>query len=145
MRPLLVGQAPSRTSDPRRPLEGKGAPARLAGLLGMRAEDLNRSFRRMNVLDEWPGRCGKGDAFPAGLAREAAKKVRLRGRVVFLGKGAARAFGFRGEFLGWSDFGGSRAAIFPHPSGVNRWFNDAGNRRRAREFMEEILSRKLLK
>lgn len=110
---ILVGQAPGPRTDPGEPLSG----------------------RCVNLLGAYPGRSGKGDAFPAGEARLAAAALDARGAlVVLLGLGVTRAFkvaapwfGRRGAFV-----------VAPHPSGVSRWWNEAGNRRRARRFWRAL-------
>jgi uracil-DNA glycosylase len=136
---VLVGQAPGRNGDPKTPLfGGRGTGKKLADLFGMDRKKYEDSFKRMNVLDAWPGRAGKGDRFPIRDARAAAKqKLRaLRGRtVVFVGIGTAAVFGFDpGRPLKWAGFNGGVAAVLPHPSGVNRWWNDQANGRKTRSF-----------
>lgn len=70
----------------------------------------------------------------------------LRGRrVVLLGANVSRAFGvsFRKlseVVLSWHPVGeGLAAAVVPHPSGLNRWWNDPDNRVRARLFLRPVL------
>lgn len=153
MKTVLIGQAPSRTSDPRRPLSGDPLASKLAALCGLTKAEYLRAFERRNLLDRWPGKATKGDAWPAKEALSAAWNLgpRLRGRrAIFLGRRVAEAFGMpkRAPFLDWVAFRvrprpGNRAghsvgeaAIFPHPSGVNLWWNDPRNVRRAARFLK---------
>jgi hypothetical protein len=91
-----------------------------------------RVFARANVLEVWPGPSGrKGAAFPLALARAQAVRLRrrfYRGRVVLLlGHRVAAAFGVRASYLTRVVVGGADVFVLPHPSGVNRWYNDAAN------------------
>jgi hypothetical protein len=140
---ILIGQAPSRGGDPRRPLSSGPTATALARLAGLPAHEFLRAFERRNLLDAWPGKSGKGDAFPLRAARDAAMIIlpELRGRrVVFLGRNVARAFYFDGEFLKWKRcFGNGIAAVFPHPSGINLWWNKSRNERAAVRFLRREL------
>lgn len=149
MRTLLIGQAPARTSDPAVPLRDGASGRRLARLVGLGPAEYAEAFDRVNLLDSWPGSAGKGDRFPAALARLAAdrllpalaRRARSGGRVVFVGGAVARAFGFEAAPLlwrAWKPGAADRpviAARLPHPSGVNPWWNDETNRRAAAEFL----------
>ena len=135
---LLIGQAPSRTGDPNTPLLGR-LGNKITSICGLTESEYRRQFDRRNVLPKWPGRNGKGDAFPLNEARKRARRMLpdiTSRRVIFIGKNSARAFGFKANFLTWQTFANNRAAILPHPSGINRWWNDPKNRRRAGRFMK---------
>lgn len=123
----IVGQAPGRTRGEREALEGPCGDrfARLAGLGGV--GELRARARLVNLLGEWPGRAGKGDAF-------------LAGEVLLLGRGVARAFRVDSPFLEWRRVGGAVVAVVPHPSGVSRWWNCPENRARASAFLRGALS-----
>lgn len=135
----FVGQAPSGRGDPRRPVTGRiGARLmRLCGGLSLR--DYCLLFGRLNLLAEFPGKNGKGDAFPIDEARRRAAWISrsLGGRrVVLLGGGVARAFGLsRPRLLEWTRIQDFEAAVVPHPSGINRWWNDPENEAKAAEFL----------
>ena len=96
---------------------------------------------RINVLDRFPGKAGKGDAFPLPEARERADRFDLRGRrVVFVGKNVARVFRCRADYLDTHTHRGAVATVIPHPSGVNRWYNDPGNCRKLSVFLRTLLA-----
>lgn len=144
---VLIGQAPSKNGDPRTPLEGR-IGKRLAALCGMPYEDYLVAFDRRNVLQDWSGKsglAGSADAFPLSLARKAAMKMapRLYGRtVILMGKLTAAAFELEEtEFFKWhyDRTGEIRFAVFPHPSGLNRFWNDAKNTSRASAFLKRSL------
>lgn len=147
MKPLLVGQAPGPTSDPEEPLSGRCGD-RLAELCGLEPAKFLARFRRVNLIDEFPGKAAKGDAFPLDLARRGAVDFLITGvfhttRVVLLGDNVAKAFGFRpGHFplLKFLPCGATRhgIAFCPHPSGVNRWWNEPANELAARCFWRRL-------
>jgi hypothetical protein len=95
-------------------------------------------FERVNLLPAFPGKAGKGDRFPRAAARQAALALlpALQGRrAVLLGGRVAAAFGLpRAPLLVWQPLAGGEVAVAPHPSGINRWWNDPRNVRRAKRF-----------
>lgn len=133
-RATIVGEAPPRSGGG--PFEGD-AGRRLRRAVRRDLADC----RLVNLLNAWPGPDGaKGDAFPVDEARLAARRVRFNTPVVLLaGHRVARAFGLRVGYLEWTTLRGRRAAVLPHPSGINRWWNDPRNRRRASRFIREAL------
>ena len=149
-RTLIVAQAPSSKSDPAEPLSGQSG-RRLADLAGLTFEAFLERFERVNLLPVYPGRQGKGDAFPMAEAREHAHQIlvsHFRGgrRVVLLGRNVAAAF--MGSMLA-DDFPqltwvgsainhGFVVARCPHPSGVCRWWNEPKNVEAARAFWRKI-------
>lgn len=145
MKPLLIGQAPGPRSDPADPLAGR-CGARLAGLCGIEQTRFLELFERVNLLDKFPGKAGKGDRFDVNKARKKAIDLLLLGtmrdrRVVMLGANVARTFGFPpSEQLLWSmiDGGGFQVAFCPHPSGVSRWWNEKTNVAKALLFWREL-------
>src|SRR6266576_3659427 len=81
----LVGQAPSRRGDPRKPLAGLSYDELIA-------------CRRKHLNTHHSGKRGKGDAFDHAKGNVNAADVLLDWRVeriVLLGKNVARCFGFR--------------------------------------------------
>lgn len=147
---IIVGQAPSRSSDPDRPLDGTSG-RRLANLLGLTVDEMMQRFKCINLIDFYPGRSpeGKGDNFPRDEARVAAQKlsITLSGhRVICLGREVARAFGLHNSpWMKWRRVQGPVAemwaAAFPHPSGVNKWWRDEDNEKRAGEWLRDVLMR----
>lgn len=102
---------------------------------------------RTNLLRAYPGRAGKGAAFPAEAGRAAAQRLLRRTRrdvpLVLLGTRVAASLGLRRadyDFLEWIEHRGRAMAVVPHPSGIVLWWNDPENRRAAREFFEELRS-----
>jgi hypothetical protein len=161
----FVGQGPSRASWERGIEEGRrrgGAetPANharrrcarlaitgsvgefLAALLGVHRLALYRDSTRLNLNASWCGKAGKGDLFDEAEGRLTAADVLAAGpageKIVLLGKGVARCFGLRGEFLSVHRVAGKQLLVFPHPSKVNRWWNDAANRRRAARALRDF-------
>lgn len=144
----LVGQAPGK-GDPKTPLMGR-CGRRLAFLMGVGfPSEYAELFARVNLLDEYPGSSkGKGDLFSVTNAREPAAEITALleascNEVVLLGKNVARAFGV--VEVDWLErfelVDGVRAAIVPHPSGANYWWNDPKNRRAAATFLRRVADR----
>jgi len=157
MRPLLVGQAPGPNTDPTLPLfpvPRTSAGGRLQELMGLTRGEYLKTFERVNLLYEFPGRHKRDDKFPMMLAWPAAQAMRplLAGRtVVLVGRNVASAFELEAEFHEWVEWpvrrpcllsrdpGTARVAVIPHPSGRNHWYNDPANREAARSFWEALL------
>ena len=137
----LVGQAPSRLGDPRKPLAGPNG-RKIARLAGMSYDELI-ACRRKHLNTHYSRKRGKSNAFNRAEGNSNAAKVLLDWRVeriVLLGKNVARCFGFPDlPFLAEIRIYGRRFLIFPHPSGVNRWWNEQRNEQRARQFLQEFL------
>lgn len=139
-RPLVIGQAPARGSDDTLALAGRSG-ARLRKLLCCPAEeDFRARFDSFNVLPKWPGKAGKGDRFPHRIAKSIASRIRFCSGPVLLLGGAAGAFGvsswFEWEMLASGDTSDVWGCALPHPSGVNRWWNEADNKERAERFFK---------
>jgi len=141
---ILIGQAPNCHNDERHALEGR-IGARLCRLFGCQEEDYLKWTQRFNVLPRWPGKTGKGDKFPLALARQNARRMRysLAGcHVMFVGVATAKVFGVTHIPFRWvkveiaeHNVGSFSAAVVPHPSGVNMWWNLECNKNKARRFM----------
>lgn len=140
MRLLIVGEAPSRLVS--EPLTGPSG-RRLSELMGIEHGEMLERFERTNLLADWPGRDGHGSAFPLLLAMSRALELREGPWDAFLllGKRVAAAFGFRADvrYLAWYEMADRRFAVLPHPSGVNRWFNEPANRAQARRFLRSVV------
>jgi hypothetical protein len=137
----LVGQAPSRRGDPRKPLAGPNGQ-KIARLAGLNYDELI-ACRRRHLNTHYNGKHGKGYAFDHAKGKVKAADILLDWRVeriVLLGKNVARCFGFRDlPFLAEISIYGRRFLIFPHPSGTNRWWNERRNERRARQLLQRFL------
>ena len=145
MKPLIVGQAPSRigTGEPFTGPSGR----RLCELMNLpNLEELKQYFDLDNIIDKpVDKRDRKGDTFPRQLARRSATKLLTRedelGRELIIGCGihVCRAFGIGvREFFKLYDIGESgrlRLLSFPHPSGISRFWNDRNNVERARTWL----------
>lgn len=132
---LFVGEAPGRTPGPA--FWGRGG-ARIRALAPSLA------FKAINLLDRWPGSAGRGARFPRRAAEDGRGRVLAACQgvpvVLFAGRRVARVFGLARapyfRFVRLAD--GGRRAVVPHPSGVNRWWNDPANVRRARRFLGRL-------
>lgn len=145
---LLVGQAPSRNSNPAFAFSGRSGE-RLIALSGLTYEEFWGRVDAVNLVIAWPGKAGpKGDKFPLMEARKAAVAYMSGLAVVgpeyavfvLCGRAVARAFDL--EFLDWfKTYGIPRFAVIPHPSGVNHMWNDPRTTRQARRFFRRWLPR----
>lgn len=131
MRPLLVGEANPYGADPYfalYPLPEHASGGRLARILGLGEKRYLDAFDRRNLCPtEWSMRVARAEAalIMAAPARP----------VVLLGAKVARAFG-----LPYRPF--TRSAhlfLLPHPSGLNRIWNEPGSVHRARELLAPLL------
>lgn len=149
---VLVGQAPGPTGPPPgRPLVGGRTGEFLRSLTGLSLGRYLRRFQTMNVLDRYPGRslAGKGDRFPLHDARLAAatKEPAFAGRVVvFCGRNVVEAFNHTGPSFVWRACSRTtpayRYAMIPHPSPINRRWNDPNVVDEARQFFRDLLEGK---
>lgn len=149
VKPLIIGQAPARGNDGKPPFAGLSGRrlARLAGV-GDTGDVLPRYFELRNLISKYPGKAGtgKGDMFDVAAAKlqaslllEELKHMKPR-QVLLMGRGVAAAFHQqRREYLRPWDWVGHRFVIFPHPSGVNRWYNDPVNEGAAGSYLRDLL------
>lgn len=147
MKPLLVGEAPSKNEVTETPLEGR-VGRRLADLAGLTVDQYLARFDRVNLLHVRQDTKEKGFEFDLPAARDAVRELRRNGTlrdraVVLLGHRVAEAFGVGNlrYFRGMPNGQGGMIWLMPHPSGVNRWWNDQSNCEEAREFMRGLLER----
>lgn len=152
MKPLLIGQAPGPNTDSRLPLypiPSTSTGGRLAKFMGLTRTQYLRTFDRVNVLQDFPGKCKRDDKFPMRDAIIAARAMRplLAGReVILVGRNVANAFGYYEiPFHHWmsDDRSGFMVCCIPHPSGRNLWYNLAENREAAAEFWRRYLAKKM--
>ncbi len=144
MKTILVGEAPPqwRPKDTPTSLPFSGASGkRFSDMLGV---DVTEAFETRNLLAVWPGKDKKGSLFPLPLARVGARwlvreleerYLRDMGhnpRLLLCGTRVQAAFRLRDlPQLEWfaimlpgSALVTFNIAIIPHPSGVNRAWND---------------------
>ncbi len=134
---VLVGESPPRIVGA--PLFSGPSGRRLIEASGLGPLGYVAAFGRLNLLERHPGSAGKGSLFPLEEAREAVEEVApaLEGRfVVLLGGRVASAFRFGLPYFEVGRWRGSSCLAVPHPSGVNRWWNEPANVARFRSVMK---------
>ncbi len=157
--PLVIGEAPNRDGAGSEKI-GRVCEIFATGRLATHG-DVAR-LERTNLLKAWPGASGSGSAFPMKEARPAAT-VLLRStqrgrRLLHVGTRVAAAFDLLRPtygYLNWFEVawkpheeGPKRSdsvralrrevAVVPHPSGLNRWWNDPDNVSQAEAFFKEV-------
>jgi hypothetical protein len=158
----IVGEAPSKSSDPKRPFADCWSGRWLAKMAGFETfEDLSKNANFRNVLRRWPGygyAGEKGSAFPMDLAVRYAKSLDLDGTLLLAGRRVAKAVDLafwgrekkrvrldRMDYFEWTRTERHclpcRIAVIPHPSGCNRWWNYESNRLLAQEFLRKAIAR----
>lgn len=165
MRPLFFGQAPGRGRLDRYPALTGATGDRLGKLAGLDEQGFRPALglmlatERTNVFDRLPPVPSgtKADPFPMAEAKRRAVAIlgryaragTLRGReVVFAGRKVAEAFGvgdwplfeWRPYRLWVAEAHPFEAAVVPHPSGRNRFWNDPANREQARVFLSALFA-----
>ncbi len=147
MKPLIIGEAPSKNEPTPRPIEGR-IGKRLAMYANMPLQRFLDHFDRVNLLAIRQDTAEHGFTFDVKAARVEADKLQRefkRGQVVILlGGRVAEAFGVHDDYFVENPLGLAKAYIVPHPSGINRWHNDPANRIRMSVFMAEIVERTLV-
>ena len=128
MRPVLVGlDTGGNGPEPLSPDNMSGR--RLADLAGLTRDEFIERFDRVNLLP--------GDVDTQAAVANLMPILRGR-RVVTLGREVSMALGVRGD-LSWGVGAGFIGAHLPHPSGLNRWWNDRSNVEVAGRFMRDLL------
>ena len=150
---VIVGQGPSRAgsrhSARRRSREAcTGRVGRkLAKLLRMPEVAFYAMAARVNLNARFNGKAAKGDAFNVVEGLATARRILVRHRngekLVLLGRTVGRCFGVTGDYLRVTIREGHPFLLFPHPSGINRWWNDARNRRRAGRALRRFVTKDL--
>lgn len=148
--PLIIGQAPARGNDGKLPFAGSSGAklARMAGV-GESGDDLPAHFDMVNLMSLYPGKKSnskKGDDFDLAEAKQIADLLLVTLQndpprwVLLMGRNVAAAFGEpdRAYFDPWR-VQAHRFVVFPHPSGVNRWYNSPTNTDRATYFIQHVL------
>jgi hypothetical protein len=132
MRPLLLGMARSDGGSGPALLPstagGNSAADRLLVLSGFTRKVFLETFRRKNICH------GPWDA-----KRAATNKLKLRGRVLVLGREVWKALGLRHtNYFETVTRGGADYTLLPHPSGQNRLLNDIRFRRRMKHIITGV-------
>lgn len=155
---LLVGESPNRATVGRPALwlrpdnSGKRHTAnRLLAFTGWTWAQYMETFERTNLFDTVSGHSAPRGRY---LAQELVKRAtRAEQSILILGRLTAQHFGvgmydyFVGAVAEAYDLGerATRVArpvwVCPHPSGLNRWWNDPANVARAREFFDDLRSK----
>lgn len=147
--PLIIGQAPARGNDDKPAFAGEsGKRLAILACVGVTGDVLPRYFELRNLISKYPGKVGtgKGDKFDlaaakiqAGLMWKEFEEMPPR-YILLMGKSVARAFGYRTmPYLTPTQWKHHKFVIFPHPSGVNLWYNDNNNWREATEFLRMVI------
>lgn len=135
-RAMIVGEAPSPDRDVEQPLcPHTTSGRRLAEIL---PGEYEADYLRRNLL-EYRVRPGKWAVWHRRRAAASAGRMLYEWNAppiaILLGRQVAEAFGLDYVPLKATWLGFLRVLIIPHPSGLNRWWNDQGNARRARRFL----------
>lgn len=141
MRIVFVGQQPNTYEDEGQPLiiKPNSSGERLAKWMGVSPSEFTNNFARVN-LNPWHD----GDEFSPNYHIAAAKNLYelLYGRrVVLLGPAVAEAFGVsRRDYVYFRFYDHPEAhfiyAVMPHPSGLNRLYNDPQIMAQAKNFLQ---------
>lgn len=148
---LLIGESPSKAETPADQALAGRIGKRLAQLLGLSESDYFATFDRVNLLPAFIGkRPGEAAAkWPAQEASIAADQMRTSGLlsarplVILFGTRVAAAFGVQSEWfaqtsLPLGDDAQATVIVVPHPSGANRWWNSAANKKQAQKFFRKL-------
>lgn len=146
MKPLIVGEAPSKNEVTERPIEGR-VGRRLADCCCISLDEFLHRFDRVNLLHVRQDTKEKGFEFDEAAASQEAHRMATtldfndRPFVLLLGKRVAAAFGAHANYFE-AQHVGTRTTLYvlPHPSGVNRWWNDPENHRKICDFMQYLLA-----
>lgn len=159
MKPVIVGIAPAREGEEGQPLSciaSQSAGNRMREMVDISRNDWFRLTDRVNVCP-FPEKSTIDPKKWRAAAENLGGSILVNRRVVLLGPNVADCFGFPRngyDFFEWKNpLGGQHIcvgwrsgtvppfswAVFPHPSGRNRFWNDPENVARGRAFMEELL------
>jgi hypothetical protein len=153
MKPLIVAEAPSRTSNPAEPLSGRSG-RRLADFCGLSHSDFLETFERINIFDDVQ------EGFPllkaTIVARDRVLPKLYPGRRVVLfrrpayaverallqaGYPAARDLSFANFIWHHVRLAPPEVVAFacsPHPSARARFWNDPENEEAAKRFWRKL-------
>lgn len=147
---IIVGQQPSG-NHPDNPLATANpiwSGARLARMANLPGDDFENHFLRVNINYE-PEDKFRVNEFTRAKAREILKVFRPTDRVILLGSAVAKCFRglvpekiVTGPFATGETSTGLKVAVVPHPSGLNRWYNDPSNIIAVGHFLQDCRSGK---
>lgn len=144
MKPLIIGEAPSKNAITDRPIEGR-IGKRLASAAGLSYERFLDHFDRANLLSIRQDVVGTGFTFNILAAKVAASRLAEKfepGQIVLLlGGRVSESFGLHSGYFEEHVVNEACVYILPHPSGINRWFNDPRNMAQMTTFMQSIVER----
>jgi len=147
MKPLLIGEAPSKNEVTEHPIEGR-VGKRMAAYCGLPLTDFLAHFERVNLLHLRQDTAEKGFEFDLPAARVEAERIARTFKkdqvVLLLGGRVAEAFRIHDEYFAKHEVNEAEVYIVPHPSGVNRWHNEAENKAKMAAFMRAIVERTLV-
>lgn len=119
---------------------------KLAGFLDLdEVGEFFRKYQRRNLNARWNGKRSKGDVFDRDAGAKAANALRPQfDKFVLLGQEVGSCFGCgRVEWLSrvvvYDGKDRKEFLLFPHPSGINQWWNEAFNVFRARKALREFV------
>ena len=118
---------------------------KLARMLRVHPLRLYSRCGRANLNARWNGKNGKGDAFNAEEGKAAAERLLSNkdGNFVLLGRAVARCFGLGdADFCSVAKVGPRQFLILPHPSGINAWWNNPANERKASRALRKFVNLK---
>ncbi len=138
-RVLIIGEAPSKNEPDPKPIEGR-IGHRLAAYAGLTFEEFLARTERVNLLDVRQDTAEKGFTFDHTKAVEQARKIiaslEPNRHVILLGKRVARAVGCMKDYFEPCHLENNITLyVVPHPSGINRWYNDPANQNMMERFM----------
>ena len=140
---VFVGEDPGasgKTGMPLDPMRVGATGHRLAALLGLTPDDFLERTCRINLFSEYMGATWYAKKAAANALQLVASGL-LRGRrVVLLGQKVWAAFDYP-DALPFTCVGRESTMFFylPHPSGLNRWYNDHANVEATEEFLRSLI------
>jgi len=144
MKPLIIGEAPSKNQQLEQPIEGR-IGLRLASMAGLTLPEFLYHFDRVNLLHHRQDTAAHEFQFDIEAAKGEAAALKTTFKsdqiVILLGLRVADAFYAHHDYFVQQMIGGADVRVVPHPSGINRWWNDPANVQLAMVFMKNIVER----
>jgi hypothetical protein len=144
---IVIGQAPGKGPGQIGDKISRGTWKHLSELFGVPYEHLDSIVGRFNLCPKYIGKNEKGDAFDKKLGDEVAEKICLYLwkrkdplDVIFLGRNVAKCFKANWDFaLRFPITDKLKFSIIPHPSMVNRFWNEKKNVNKIKKFLKKII------